>query len=239
MRTVRQIKHNRSDRNGAAIKYIVVHDTGNFSRGANANAHFEYFNNGSRGSSADFFVDDTQVLCVNNYYKYYTWHCGDGRGKYGVTNSNSVGVEFCVNAGSDRAETLKKTVRLVRELMNELSIPTERVVRHYDASRKNCPQSMSKNDWAEWFEFKECLKGDSLTMSQYEELKSRMYELNKKLDKLINPMIYNYIDDNMPEWAREAVKWAVDSGIIKGDGSGLNLDDKDLRYITILYRLNG
>ena len=237
MRTVRQIKHNRSDRNGSAIKYIVIHDTGNFSRGANANAHFEYFNNGSRGSSADFFVDDTQVLCVNNYYKYYTWHCGDGRGKYGVTNSNSVGVEFCVNAGSDRAETLKKTVRLVRELMNELSVPIERVVRHYDASRKNCPQSMSKNDWAEWFEFKECLKGDSLTMSQYDELKSRMDELNKKLDKLINPMIYNYIDYNMPEWAHKSVKWAVDNGIIKGDGSGLNLDDKDLRYITILYRL--
>ena len=31
----------------------------------------------------------------------------------------------------------------------------------------------------------------------------------------------------------------VGSSIIKGDGSGLNLDDKDLRYITILYRLNG
>ena len=29
----------------------------------------------------------------------------------------------------------------------------------------------------------------------------------------------------------------VGSSIIKGDGSGLNLDDKDLRYITILYRL--
>ena len=43
----------------------------------------------------------------------------------------------------------------------------------------------------------------------------------------------------MPEWARESVKGAADSGIIKGDGSGLNLDDKDLRYITILYRLNG
>ena len=43
--------------------------------------------------------------------------------------------------------------------------------------------------------------------------------------------------DNEPQSARKVVKWAVDSGIIKGDGSGLNLDDKDLRYITILYRL--
>ena len=29
------------------------------------------------------------------------------------------------------------------------------------------------------------------------------------------------------------------AGILAKGGSGLNLDDKDLRYITILYRLNG
>lgn len=74
---------------------------------------------------------------------------------------------------------------------------------------------------------------------KFNELVNAVSNLAEKVDKLTNPMIYNYIDDNMPEWAREAVKWAVDSGIIKGDGSGLNLDDKDLRYITILYRLNG
>ena len=74
---------------------------------------------------------------------------------------------------------------------------------------------------------------------KFNELVNAVSNLAEKVDKLTNPMIYNYIDDNMPEWAREAVKWAADSGIIKGDGSGLNLDDKDLRYITILYRLNG
>ena len=74
---------------------------------------------------------------------------------------------------------------------------------------------------------------------KFNELVNAVSKLTEKVDKLTNPMIYNYIDDNMPEWARKAVKWAVDSGIIKGDGSGLNLDDKDLRYITILYRLNG
>ena len=38
--------------------------------------------------------------------------------------------------------------------MAELNIPPERVVRHYDASRKNCPASMSNNDWAYWQDFK-------------------------------------------------------------------------------------
>ncbi|MDY5229575.1 MAG: N-acetylmuramoyl-L-alanine amidase [Eubacteriales bacterium] len=244
MRAVHQIKYNRSNRGGTPIKYIVVHDTGNPSRGANATAHYNYFNGGDRSSSADFFVDDTQVLCVNDYYKYYTWHCGDGHGKHGITNRNSVGIEFCINVDSDRDKTLERTAQLVRELMQELNIPIERVVRHYDASRKNCPQSMSKNGWAQWYKFKEKLKGEDLTMAQYEELKNEISQLTEtvkvlatELSNLKHPMIYNYIDKNMPEWARSAVSWAVENGILNGDENGLNLDDKDLRFITMMYRM--
>ena len=244
MRAVHQIKYNRSNRGGTPIRYIVVHDTGNPSRGANATAHYNYFNGGDRSSSADFFVDDTQVLCVNDYYKYYTWHCGDGRGKYGITNRNSVGIEFCINVDSDRDKTLERTAQLVRELMQELNIPIERVVRHYDASRKNCPQSMSGNGWAQWYKFKEKLKGEDLTMAQYEELKNEISQLTEtvkvlatELHDLKHPMIYNYIDNNMPEWARSAVSWAVENGILNGDENGLNLDDKDLRFITMMYRM--
>ncbi|MBS6832482.1 MAG: N-acetylmuramoyl-L-alanine amidase [Clostridiales bacterium] len=224
MRAVHQIKYNRSNRGGTPIKYIVVHDTGNPSRGANATAHYNYFNGGDRSSSADFFVDDTQVLCVNDYYKFYTWHCGDGHGKYGITNRNSVGIEFCINVDSDRNKTLERTAQLVRELMQELNIPIDRVVRHYDASRKNCPQSMSGNGWAQWYEFKEKLKGEDLTMAQYEELKNEISQLTEtvkvlatELSNLKHPMIYNYIDNNMPEWARSAVSWAVENGILNGD----------------------
>ena len=244
MRAVHQIKYNCSNRGGIPIRYIVVHDTGNPSRGANATAHYNYFNGGDRSSSADFFVDDTQVLCVNDYYKYYTWHCGDGRGKYGITNRNSVGIEFCINVDSDRDKTLERTAQLVRELIQELNIPIDRVVRHYDASRKNCPQSMSGNGWAQWYKFKEKLKGEDLTMAQYEELKNEISQLTEtvkvlatELHDLKHPMIYNYIDNNMPEWAREAVSWAVENGILNGDGKGLNLDDKDIRYITMMYRM--
>ena len=244
MRAVHQIKYNRSNRGGTPIKYIVVHDTGNPSRGANATAHYNYFNGGDRSSSADFFVDDTQVLCVNDYYKFYTWHCGDGHGKYGITNRNSVGIEFCINVDSDRGKTLERTAQLVRELMQELNIPIDRVVRHYDASRKNCPQSMSGNGWAQWYKFKEKLKGEDLTMAQYEELKNEITQLTEtvkvlatELHDLKHPMIYNYIDKNMPEWARSAVSWAVENGILNGDENGLNLDDKDLRFITMMYRM--
>ena len=150
----KQIAYNRLVRT-SAIKYIVIHDTGNKSKGSDADAHFKYFNGGNRNSSADFFVDDTKILQVNDYTKYYTWQVGDGKGKYGITNQNSVGIEICVNADGDYSKAFENAVELTKHLMKELDIPAERVVRHYDASRKNCPASMSANSWAKWKEFKD------------------------------------------------------------------------------------
>ena len=85
---------------------------------------------------------------------------------------------------------------------------------------------------------------EGLTMSQYEELtglianqSARVDVLQNEVYKLENPMIYNYIDSNIPEWAREAVQWCVDNGIVVGTGDGLNLDDMKLWTCVIIYRL--
>lgn len=238
MRQIKQIAYNHSNRSNMEIKYIVIHDTGNITNGANAISHYNYFNGGDRSSSADFFVDDSQVLCVNDYYKYYTWHCGDGGGRYGISNVNSIGIEMCINSDGNRQKTIDRTVSLVRELMKELSIPVERVVRHYDASRKKCPGSMSKNNWTEWYEFKKRINNEEgLTMSQYEELKSTISKLSDKVSKIGNPMIYNYVDKNMPEYARSTIQKLMNKGYLKGDSSGkLNLTDDMIRILVILDR---
>ncbi len=140
------------------IKYIVLHDTQNKSKGADADSHFKYFNGENRNSSADFFVDDKKILQVNDYTKYYTWQVGDGKGKYGITNQNSLGIEICVNADGDYDKAFNNAIELTKYLMKELDIPKERVVRHFDASRKNCPASMMENDWEKWQDFKSGLK---------------------------------------------------------------------------------
>ena len=72
---------------------------------------------------------------------------------------------------------------------------------------------------------------EEIDMERLEALEKRVAELEKE------KMIYNYIDENMPQWAREGVQWCVDNGIIKGTGDGLGLDDKDLKYCTILMRM--
>lgn len=152
----KQISYNRSVRTGS-IRYIVIHDTQNRKNGADADAHFNYFNGGNRNSSADFFVDDKKILRINDYKKYYTWQVGDGKGKYGVTNQNSVGVEICINSDGDYDKAFLNAVELTKYLMKELNIPSERVIRHYDASRKMCPVSMSENNWEKWERFKEAI----------------------------------------------------------------------------------
>lgn len=73
-------------------------------------------------------------------------------------------------------------------------------------------------------------ESEDLTMTQYEEL-------NARLEKIEKPMIYNYIDGNMPSWAHEAVQWCIDKGIIQGTGNGLGLDDNKLWQCVVMYRL--
>lgn len=222
-----QIAYNRSRRT-EPIRYIVIHDTGNRSAGADAMSHFQYFNTGNRDSSADYFVDGKTILQVNDYHTYYTWHCGDGKGKYGITNQNSVGIEMCINSDGDHNKAFDNLVAVTKHLMQELNIPAERVVRHYDASRKNCPASMNNGTWSKWNEFKSMIEED-IDMAKLEELENR-------IAKLENKMVYNYIDTNMPDWARPTIQKLVDKGYLKGDGNGLGLTDEMLKIFVILDR---
>lgn len=150
------IKYNYSSRKGVKPIFIVVHDTGNIKKGSNAMAHYKYFSGGNRNASAHYFVDDREIvelIEVSNA----SWHCGDGRGRYGITNSNSIGVELCINEDSNWNDTFNNGVKLVKFLMEFYGISKNRVVRHYDASRKICPSKMSADNWKQWWIFKEML----------------------------------------------------------------------------------
>lgn len=137
-------------------QYIVIHDTGNTKAGADAVNHFKYFNNGERGASAHYFVDDKRILqLVRDDDR--SWHCGK---KYGVApmsqvnNDNSIGIEICVNSDGDYKKAFDYAVELTKILMEMYDIQAKNVVRHYDACLKTCPASMSKNNWQLWADFK-------------------------------------------------------------------------------------
>lgn len=223
-----QIKHNCSVRK-TPVKYIVIHDTGNMKKGADAMAHFNFFNSADRGSSADVFIDDKICLKVNDYNKYYTWHCGDGNGKNGISNSNSVGVEICINVDGNFSLALSNAAVFVKKLMKELNIPLKNVVRHYDASGKNCPQSMNKDNWALWRKFKDMIsESEEITMTQYEELKKEIDTLKAHAGK-----VYHY-GSELPDWAVPTIQKLLDKGIYKGESEGdLNLPESVMRVLVI------
>lgn len=167
-----QINHTASRRTKGDIKFIVVHYVGAL---GDAKANTDYYRGTSVGASADFWVGHGgDIWQGNDYYNYYSWHCGGGRqsaggGKYyGICkNSNSVGIEMCVKKKSTRTmnatdrdwyftdQTIASAAQLVAELMRELGIDIDHVIRHYDVNGKICPNPfVYDNGSVTWAGFK-------------------------------------------------------------------------------------
>ena len=94
---------------------------------------------------------------------------------------------------------------------------------------------------------KENKESGELDMSQYEELKNEIASLKSELTTLTNDdvhwlkeangsTIYNYVDENMPSWAHEAVKWCLSKELIFGTDEGLGLNSTKLWVCVVLYR---
>lgn len=131
-----------------SIKYIVLHYVGSGTSAAgSAKANCIYFSRGNRNASAHYFVDDGGIWEYADPSTYATWHCGDGHGAYGITNANSIGIEVCING--DKPYTTKEInylKQLVPYLMKKFGVSANNVVRHYDASRKECPYYYAKRN---------------------------------------------------------------------------------------------
>lgn len=132
-------QYNRTARSSKPT-YIVVHYTGSGTSAAgNAKNNCIYFSGGNRNASAHYFIDDAHIFEYADPEKWACWHVGDGKGRYGITNANSIGIEVCNNGGAYTEAEIERLSWLVQELMSRFFINADHVVRHYDASRKLCP----------------------------------------------------------------------------------------------------
>ena len=131
--------------------YIVIHNTDNYAKGANAKAHAKAQHDGNfKGYSAHVFVDDTEAYQALPYDR-GAWHVGvnyGGRLFGTVNNRNAVGIEMCVQEGYNYEKAFQNTVQVCKQIMKQLGIPSDRVVQHYDVCAKNCPSAIrAKGDW--------------------------------------------------------------------------------------------
>lgn len=136
---------------GQTPVYIVIHNTDNYAKGANAKAHAKAQHDGNfKGYSAHVFVDDTEAYQALPYDR-GAWHVGvnyGGRLFGTVNNRNAVGIEMCVQEGYNYEKAFQNTVQVCRQIMKQLGIPSDRVVQHYDVCAKNCPSAIrAKGDW--------------------------------------------------------------------------------------------
>lgn len=122
------------------IKYIVIHETDNFSSDATAYNHSLYLQQVLDVNSWHYTVDELGV------YRHVpdneiAWHAGNAEG-----NQYGIGIELCVNSGSDFEVTFDNAARLVAKLLKEYKLPISAIKQHYDFSGKDCPAKIRAED---------------------------------------------------------------------------------------------
>lgn len=152
-------RHARKYHRSMQPRYITIHSTQNFSRGADALRHSEALKNGKlrarkmRGFNRigylvwHFTVDEdraVQHLPTNEQGE----HADFG----GPGNRYSIGIEMCENKGNSRSATIERTAKLTAYLMQKHNISLRKVVPHYHWKRrglsqphKNCPHYLLDN----------------------------------------------------------------------------------------------
>lgn len=148
------------------IKYLVLHETDNFSAGADAAAHNSFIHQNANAPegivSWHYTVDDRQIYHHlpddENAY-----HAGDRMEKNGG-NLNGIGIEMCVNEGSNYEQTLRNAQKLCARLLIEYDLKPGALRRHQDFSGKVCPARLIES--GRWDAFCAAVE------QRYRELKS-------------------------------------------------------------------
>ncbi|WP_373894477.1 N-acetylmuramoyl-L-alanine amidase [Virgibacillus sp. CBA3643] len=216
---------------GNPCNYIVIHETANTSKGANAYMHAKLQRNGF-SASWHYTADDKEI------YQSYPdnvkcWHAGDSGG---IGNGQGIGIEICVNSDGDFKKAAENAAELVKHLMKKHNIPQKNVIQHNRTSTwgKNCPANLRNGtQGVTWSSFNSMISGASGAKSEpAPEQKTKSSTVSnegvqwvgtddkgKRLEAIVSSV--NYYDTQ---------RWSNPTGSYK-KGEGWIIDN--------LYRVNG
>ncbi len=126
------------------IQYIVIHETANHNRGADAQAHADYLAaGGDAETSWHYTVDDHQIVqhIPDNEV---SWNAGDKLRENGG-NRNGISIELCVNDDGDFEKTFDNGARLTAYLLDAYDLDTGAVLQHFNFNGKNCPMTIRES----------------------------------------------------------------------------------------------
>ena len=129
---------------------------------------------GFTNRTPESFINDLSLpftIINGEYYMGTTWWCYtqvyEGRICSTGGNRNSIGIESCVDKGSDLWLTWQMTAQLVAKLLVETGLDITKVRGHHFFSGKDCPQPMLENDQEIWYEFLALVEAEYKKLTQY------------------------------------------------------------------------
>ena len=133
-------------------------------------------------------------------------------------NSYSISIENCHpdNTGKFNDKTLHSLIDLCVDICKRYNLdPLKDIIRHYDISGKCCPKYWVEHP-DDFLKFKttvnKVLKGDELTLTQYQELKAEISKINDEIESN-KEKIFNTVDE-VPEWAKPTIQKLLDKGTL-------------------------
>lgn len=147
----------RPNRPGSAMntggpRYLTVHETGNTSTGANAEAHRRFVDEqrgGNDNVSFHLVVDDKEAIQLLPFTE-IAFHASDGcdNRSQDLGCFDSIAIETCVNRDGNWEQTLRNLEALMAKLIRERpTLSVDRIRQHntWAADRKNCPQRIRES----------------------------------------------------------------------------------------------
>ena len=123
------------------VRYIVIHETDNTSKGATASNHAEYLSKNNKTSTSWHYTVDEKEIYHHVPDEEVAHHAATQEG-----NQYGIGIELCVNEEGDFEKTFENASKLVAYLLKEYWLTTKSIKTHNDFSGKYCPHNILKND---------------------------------------------------------------------------------------------
>lgn len=154
----RDISDKRSYGHGNPCKYITIHQTGNTSIGANAQAHANIQSIlNPRQASWHYQVDDKEIIQSFDD-KVRCWHATDGTGP---GNTSSIAIEICINSDGDYKRAVQNAAMLTKHLLTKHKLGIDKVKQHRDWYAKDCPAQLRGGyKGITWNDFIKMVKGE-------------------------------------------------------------------------------
>lgn len=123
--------------------HIVVHETACTGKGLNALHFAKKLSQEGLNGTVHYWVDDHSIY-QSYEHCHGAWHVGYSN--YGkVTNTNSVGIEICVNSDGDYKKARQNAIELVAHLKKQN--PSWTITKHNDCAASECPYNINKEGY--------------------------------------------------------------------------------------------